>query len=151
MSKQKKHTNEASPEKSSCGQGNLQNGGDPRPTRESQLAALVADKDAVCAHVYDQDGYSEYLFHRSPENIANFIGSRPMANQIVLTDTEENPFLWTIGYFIDRCPDKVMLEAVLKELLPIQMGEREPQPVFSPSMEEAVAYLLNRNMRGSQL
>ena len=34
----------------------------------------------------------------SPENIANFIGARPMVHQIVLTDRQERPVLWTIGY-----------------------------------------------------
>ena len=78
--------------------------------RERQLATLLEDDDVLCAHVYDDSGYSEFLFHGSPENIANFIGARPMVHQIVLTDRQERPVLWTIGYFIDRCPDKVLLE-----------------------------------------
>ena len=71
--------------------------------RERQLATLLEDDDVLCAHVYDDSGYSEFLFHGSPENIANFIGARPMVHQIVLTDRQERPVLWTIGYFIDRC------------------------------------------------
>ena len=31
---------------------------------------------------------SEFLLHGSPENIANFIGARPLAHQIVLTDRD---------------------------------------------------------------
>ena len=96
--------------------------------RERQLATLLEDDDVLCAHVYDDSGYSEFLFHGSPENIANFIGARPMVHQIVLTDRQERPVLWTIGYFIDRCPDKVLLEEVKKVLIPIQMRETEAQP-----------------------
>lgn len=94
--------------------------------RERQLATLLEDDDVLCAHVYDDSGYSEFLFHGSPENIANFIGARPMVHQIVLTDRQERPVLWTIGYFIDRCPDKVLLEKVKKELQrlpPVQLRE----------------------------
>lgn len=118
--------------------------------RESQLAKLLDQDDVVCAHVYDDDGYSEFLFLGSPENIANFIGAHPLAHQIVLTDREENPFLWTIGYFIDRCPDKVLLEEVKKWLIPIQMSEVEAQPVFSPSIGEAVGYMMRQQMPGDE-
>lgn len=116
-------------------------------SREKQLAELLEGGDVLCAHVYDDGGYSEYLFRKSTENIANFIGSRPAVHQIVLTDDQERPILWTIGYFIDRCPDKVLLEEVKKALIPIQMGEKEAQPVFSPSIGEVVAYQL-RMMNG---
>ena len=61
--------------------------------RERQLATLLEDDDVLCAHVYDDSGYSEFLFHGSPENIANFIGARPMVHQIVLTDRQERPVL----------------------------------------------------------
>ena len=118
--------------------------------RESQLAQLLEDDKLVCAHVYDDDGYTEYLFHGSPENIANFIGARPLVHQIVLTDREESPFLWTIGYFIDRCPDKVLLEEVKKALIPIQMCEVEAQPVFSPSIGEVVGYMMRQQLPEAQ-
>ena len=116
--------------------------------RERQLATLLEDDDVLCAHVYDDSGCSEFLFHGSPENIANFIGARPMVHQIVLTDRQERPVLWTIGYFIDRCPDKVLLEKVKKSLIPIQMCEAEAQPIYSPSMGEVVAYLMRPTTEG---
>ena len=53
--------------------------------RDQQLAKLLEDDEVLCAHVYDDNGYSEFLFHGSPENIANFIGARPMVHQIVLS------------------------------------------------------------------
>ena len=114
----------------------------------AKLATLLEDDDVLCAHVYDDSGYSEFLFHGSPENIANFIGARPMVHQIVLTDRQECPVLWTIGYFIDRCPDKVLLEKVKKSLIPIQMCEAEAQPIYSPSMGEVVAYLMRPTTEG---
>lgn len=116
--------------------------------RDQQLAKLLEDDEVLCAHVYDDNGYSEFLFHGSPENIANFIGARPMVHQIVLTDRQERPVLWTIGYFIDRCPDKVLLEKVKKSLIPIQMCEAEAQPIYSPSMGEVVAYLMRPTTGG---
>lgn len=118
--------------------------------REDQLAKLLDQDNVVCAHVYDDDGYSEFLFQGTPENIANFIGARPLVHQIVLTDREETPFLWTIGYFIDRCPDKILLEAVKKVLIPIQMCDVEAQPVFSPSIGEVVGYMMRQQMPAEQ-
>lgn len=118
--------------------------------RESQLAKLLDQDNVVCAHVYDDDGYSEFLFQGTPENIANFIGARPLVHQVVLTDREETPFLWTIGYFIDRCPDKILLEAVKKVLIPIQMCDVEAQPVFSPSIGEVVGYMMRQQMPTEQ-
>lgn len=118
--------------------------------REDQLAKLLDQDNVVCAHVYDDDGYSEFLFQGTTENIANFIGARPLVHQIVLTDREETPFLWTIGYFIDRCPDKILLEAVKKVLIPIQMCDVEAQPVFSPSIGEVVGYMMRQQMPAEQ-
>lgn len=118
--------------------------------REDQLAKLLDQDNVVCAHVYDDDGYSEFLFQGTPENIANFIGARPLVHQIVLTDREETPFLWTIGYFIDRCPDKILLEAVKRVLIPIQMCDVEAQPVFSPSIGEVVGYMMRQQMPAEQ-
>ena len=118
--------------------------------RDQPLAKLLEDDEVLCAHVYDDNGYSEFLFHGSPENIANFIGARPMVHQIVLTDRQERPVLWTIGYFIDRCPDKVLLEEVKKVLIPIQMCETEAQPIFFASIGEVVGYQLRQHMSGGE-
>lgn len=113
-------------------------------SQECLFASLLKDDNIICAHVYDANGYSEFLFHGSPENIANFIGARPFVNQIVLTDPKEQPFLWTIGYFIDRCSDMALLEEVKSVLIPIQKCEVKAQPVFSPSIAEVVAYQMRQ-------
>ena len=119
--------------------------------RAGQMEELLQSRDVICAHVYDDKGYSEFLFHKNPENIANFIGDRPDVHQIVLTDDQECPILWTIGFFIDRCPDKVRLEEVKKILIPIQMGEKEAQPIFCPSIGEVVAYQLRMTNGGASV
>lgn len=31
--------------------------------RDQQLAKLLEDDEVLCAHVYDDNGYSEFLFH----------------------------------------------------------------------------------------
>ena len=125
-----------------------QMGADQMPGRQAEIEELLNANDVVCAHVYDDQGYSEFLLHGSPENIANFIGARPLAHQIVLTDREERPFLWTIGFFIDRCLDKGLLEQVKNVLIPIQMCERAVQPIFCPSIGEVVGYQLRQQMVG---
>ena len=45
--------------------------------RESQLAKLLDQDNVVCAHVYEDDGYSEFLFQGTPENIANLVYPAP--------------------------------------------------------------------------
>mgnify|MGYP000037264112 FL=1 len=60
----------------------------------------------------------------------------------------ERPFLWTIGFFIDRCLDKGLLEQVKNVLIPIQMCERAVQPIFCPSIGEVVGYQLRQQMVG---
>ena len=112
--------------------------------QQKQMEDLLNADDVVCAHVYDSDGYSEFLFRMSAENIANFLGARPLAREMVLTDSLDRRILCTIGNFIDRCPDKVLLEKVKKVLIPIQMCEAEAQPIFSPSIGEVVAYQLRQ-------
>ena len=78
----------------------------------------------------------------------NFIGSRPVFLQSILTARQLRPVLSTIGYFIDRCPEKVLLEKFKKSLIPIQMCEAEAQPIYSPSMGEVVAYLMRPTTEG---
>lgn len=105
---------------------------------------LLNADDVVCAHVYDSNGYSEFLFRMSVENIANFLGARPLVQKMILTDFLDRPILCTVGFFIDQCPDKVLLEEVKRVLIPIQMGEVEAKPIFSPSIGEVVAYQLRQ-------
>ena len=92
-------------------------------------------EEKVYGYVEQDGNYEEYMFQKTPENIANFIGSRPMAKSITLTDPLDRLILNTFGNFINQCPDKQLLEDVKQHLLPIQYGEVEPKPFFCPTME----------------
>ena len=100
----------------------------------------------------EQDGsYEEYMFQKTPENIANFVGSRPMADSITLTDPLDRLILNTFGNFINQCPDKQLLEDVKQHLLPIQYGEVEPKPFFCPTMEEVEEYYMQQEAAGGDM
>ncbi len=104
------------------------------------IQALMDSGDIVHAYVYNNGGREEFLFRSTPENIASFIGSRPFVEQMTLTGPMDELIMNTIGNFIDRCPDRVLLERVKELLIPIQLGEAEPQPFFCPSVEEVNEY-----------
>ncbi len=73
-----------------------------------------------------------YVFSMTPENIANFIGQhRADCSEMTLTDRMDMVLLNTYGEFIDKCPDRQLLQAVLQHLVPIQCGEAEPKDVVS--------------------
>ena len=117
-----------------------------RPTQgiespEAQdMENLLRTYDQVYGYVEQEDGYEEYVFQNTPKNIASFIGSRPTAKRITITDPFDRLILNTVGFFIDRCPDQELLEEVKSVLIPIQRGETEPVPFFCPTMEEVDEY-----------
>lgn len=94
------------------------------------LWRVVGPEKLIRAHVCDDTGITVYVFENSPENIANFIGSRPMANWIIVTDLLDQVLVSTCGWFIDRCPNKALLGKITSVLVPIQMGEAEANPVL---------------------
>lgn len=104
------------------------------------IQALMDSGEVVHAYVYSNGGREEFLFHNTPENIASFIGSRPFVDQMILTTPMDELIMNTMGNFIDQCPDKELLEQVKETLIPIQLGKAEPQPIFSPSVEEVNEY-----------
>ena len=69
--------------------------------QQKQMEDLLNADDVVCAHVYDSNGYSEFLFRMSVENIANFLGARHLVQKMFLTDFLDRPILCTVGFFID--------------------------------------------------
>lgn len=107
---------------------------------KDQMLELLHSGNMVYDHVYRGDQETEYLFQNTPENIANFIGSRPTVDQIILTDVMDWPILSTIGYFIDKCPDQDLLAEIKRTLVPIQTGQAEVQPFFCPTIEEVEDY-----------
>ena len=104
---------------------------------EPQTLEELADTlDVAYGYVTEGGQYTQYVFHNTPENIANFIGSHPRASRIVVADAMDWLVLNTMGTFIDECPDKTLLEQVKKVLIPIQMGEAEAQPFLCPTLDE---------------
>lgn len=107
---------------------------------KDQMLELLHSGNMIHAYVYRGDQETEYLFQNTPENIANFIGSRPTVDQIILTDAMDWPILSTIGYFIDKCPDQALLAEIKRTLVPIQTGQAEVQPFFCPTIDEVEDY-----------
>lgn len=98
----------------------------------------LLEKDLIVGYVYGYDGMRQvFYFENSPANIANFIMlHRENTDKIVLTDLADRLILNTFGEFINRCPDQAFLQEVLKELVPMQMGEKEPVELLSASEDE---------------
>ncbi|MFG6352033.1 MAG: DUF4240 domain-containing protein [Oscillospiraceae bacterium] len=109
------------------------------------IAGLLKAGNYVYGHIKKGERYVQYVFQFTPENIAYFIGSHLTAAEIVVTDDWDRLILNTIGCFIDRCPDKALLESVKKVLVPIQLGQAEAQPFFCPTRAELDAYCARKN------
>lgn len=106
----------------------------------NKIKALFDTGNTVNAYVYKHDGFEEYWFENTPENIASFLARHPDAKEIVLTDQMDQPILNTIGFFINRCPDQTLLEKIKVHLIPMQLQEREPYDFFCPTDEEVEEY-----------
>ncbi|BBB92451.1 MAG TPA: hypothetical protein PKA28_04545 [Methylomusa anaerophila] len=98
----------------------------------------LLEKDLVVGYVYGYDGTRQvFYFENSPANIANFIMLHSEnTDKIVLTDQLDRLILNTFGEFINSCPDQAFLEEVKKELVPMQLGEKEPSEILSASEDE---------------
>lgn len=55
------------------------------------------------------------------------------ASEIILTDMLDRMVLNTFGEFINHCQDKELLQEILKELIPMQLGEKEPISILIAS------------------
>lgn len=98
----------------------------------------LLEKDLVVGYVYGYDGTRQvFYFENSPANIANFIMFHSEnTDKIFLTDQLDRLILNTFGEFINSCPDQAFLEEVKKELVPMQLGEKEPSEILSASEDE---------------
>ncbi len=109
----------------------------------------LLEKDLAVGYVYSYDGMRQvYYFENSPANIANFImvlGEN--ADKIVLTDQVDRLILNTFGEFINQCPDQAFLQEVLKELVPMQMGEKEPSEILTASEDEFAKLLYEEDQQ----
>lgn len=109
--------------------------------KTEEISAMFERHNLVRGYVYPYKGHrSEYWFDHSPTNIANFIMQHREAREIILTDTMDNLILNTIGEFIDRCKDEEVLPKILEHLIPMQMGDAEPQEISVATDAEVEAY-----------
>lgn len=95
--------------------------------------------EVVHAYVYSNGGREEFLFHNTPETCILY-WKPTVCGSNDFDHSGERAIMNTMGNFIDQCPDKELLEQVKETLIPIQLGEAEPQPIFSPSVEEVNEY-----------
>lgn len=109
---------------------------------EKEALAELLKKDLIIGYVYGLDGErQEYYFEKSPSGIASFImRKKEHADKMLLTDTLDRFMLDTFGEFINRCPDQKLLQEITKELVPMQLGEKEPVSILIVSAEEAQAF-----------
>jgi hypothetical protein len=116
------------------------------------LCELLSKENLVSGYVYTYEGFqSEYLFEHSPSNIASFIMQHPDAREIILTDVLDRKILNTIGYFIDRCLDQKLLPQIMEHLLPMQLGDKEPQEFPVATTEEVEALYEMREQFGMNM
>ena len=110
---------------------------------EHQLGTRSFENDPdYCRHgivracVYQDSNCLEYRFAATPQNISNFVGSRPKAERIVLTDVLDRLLLDTRGNIIETCPDSELLAKVKHFLIPIQTGEIQAEPIRCECLTE---------------
>lgn len=110
---------------------------------EKKVLSELLKKDLIIGYVYCLDGErQEYYFEKSPSGIASFIMlKKEHADRMILTDTLDRLVLDTFGEFINRCPDQRLLQEITKELVPMQLGEREPINITIVSVDEALEFL----------
>ena len=91
----------------------------------------------VYGYIYDENGMhgGKIEFEGSPENIANFIMYNKM-HPVVITDmVDQFVVSSTIGGFLDRVAYPALREEIIKEILPLQMGDKEPIDVAKQDVE----------------
>ncbi|AEY67548.1 recombinase family protein [Clostridium sp. BNL1100] len=109
---------------------------------EKRALTELLSKELIIGYVYGYDGGRQvYYFEKYPSDIASFIMlKKERADKIILTDTLDRPILDTYGEFINRCPDQELLQEITKELVPMQLGEKEPRDISIATEEEAQAF-----------
>jgi hypothetical protein len=109
---------------------------------EKKALTELLKKDLVIGYVYGLDRKCQgYYFEKSPSSIASFIMlKKEHADKMILTDTQDRLVMDTYGEFINRCPDQELLQKITKELIPMQLGEKEPVDIPITSAVEAQAF-----------
>ena len=91
----------------------------------------------VYGYVYDDNGMhgGKIPFEGTPENMAHFIMHNKM-HPVVITDMMDQFIVSsTMGGFLDRVAYPALREEILKEILPIQMGDKEAMDVAGQDAE----------------
>ncbi len=119
--------------------------GEYRLTQEQvqNVESILRSGNVGYAYLYTQGREipQVFAFSLTPENIANFIGQQMgQDTEMTLTDQLDVTVLTTFGGFIDKCPDRGVLQSVLQYLVPIQMGEAAPKDVPTVSMDTMELY-----------
>ena len=61
----------------------------------------------------------------SVREVAQFIYEKGLRGDVLITREDGTPFITTFGIFIDKIADMDYREELLKELVPLQMGEQD--------------------------
>ena len=130
--------------------------GDYRLTQEQvqNVESILRSGNVGYAYLYPQGREipEVFVFSLTPENIANFIGQQTGQNvEITMTDQLDLTVLTTFGSFIDKCPDRSLLQNVLQHLVPIQMGKATPKDVPTVSMDTMELYSEMLEMAQSEM
>jgi hypothetical protein len=109
--------------------------------KNEEISELLS-KELIIGHVYGYDGEQQHFyFEKSPSNIASFIMLyKENASQIILTDMLDRMVPNTFGEFINHCHDQELLQQILKDLIPMQLGEKEPVSILIASEAEAQTF-----------
>lgn len=104
---------------------------------EERFTQLTNSRDLVLGTVYGGKSGSEqrYWFEGTPKNIASFLMRHADADNIYITTPLDTPVISSFGCFVDQCPDRSRLRAVMEQLMPMQMGETTPEDFFCPTEE----------------
>ena len=82
----------------------------------------------VYGYIYDENGMhgARNEFEGSPENMANFIMFNKDHTVVMTDDIDQFVVSSTHGGFLDRVAYPALREEIIKEILPLQMGDKEP-------------------------
>lgn len=103
---------------------------------ETENSKAWMDKECVRAYLTSEEGNQVLQFENTADNIANFLMQNQLdGTEVIITDMLDRLVLTARYSIIDICPDQRFLrEELLPKLIPLQLGEREPQDVETISI-----------------
>lgn len=119
----------------------------------NQPLSEFLEKELIIGYVNGCDGTRQTIyFEKSSANIANIIMlHQENTDHIIITDLADRFILDTFGEFINRCPDQTFLQEVLKELVPMQTGEKYPIEIEEASEKEYHKLLFEEDQRITEM